>query len=107
MHKPKDTREIYIDSLSINSSNLESQLAAKSVSRSEIEKVLTFIDAGYMQRLEGIIYECNKDMMALEHVPSPLRLFIDCLAESAKALQLSPQSHQLIQGYVSSWEDWM
>lgn len=107
MHRPKETRDIYVDSLSINSSTLESQLAAKSVSRSEIEKVLTFIDAWYMQRLEGIVSECDKDMMALERVPSPLRLFIDCLAESAKALQLSPQSHELVQRYVSSWEDWM
>lgn len=107
MYKPKETKDIYVDSLSINSANLENLLISKSVSRNEIEKILNSIDSGYMLRLEGIIRECDRDMMALERVPSPLRLFIDCLAESDKAMDLSPQSRQLVHNYVAAWEDWM
>lgn len=107
MYKPKETRQIYIDSLSINSSNLESQLSGQTVPTGEIEQILSSIKREYGNRLEGIILECDKDMMALERVPSPLRLFIDCLAESDKSLQLSQSSRQLIKGYVSAWEDWM
>jgi hypothetical protein len=107
MYKPKETKEIYVDSLSVNSSNLEKQLRAKSVPEDEIRKMLLSVDAGYTQRLEGIVRECDKDMMALERVPSPLRLFIDCLEESEKSLQLSPESRRLVHTYVSAWEDWM
>jgi hypothetical protein len=107
MYKPKETKDIYVDSLSINSSNLEKQLVAKSVSKDEIRKIISSVDAGYRQRLEGIVHECDKDMMVLERVPSPLRLFIDCLEESEKTMQLSQESRRLVQGYISAWEDWM
>ena len=107
MYKPKETRQIYIDSLSINSSNLERQLSGQRVPLAEVEQILSSIEREYGTRLEGIIFECDKDMMALERVPSPLRLFIDCLAESDKSLQLSRSSRQLIRGYVSAWEEWM
>jgi hypothetical protein len=107
MYKPKETKEIYVDSLSVNSSNLEKQLQAKSVSEDEIKRIIKSIDSGYMQRLEGIVHECDKDMMALERVPSPLRLFIDCLEESERTMQLSQESRQLVLSYVSAWEDWM
>jgi hypothetical protein len=46
-------------------------------------------------------------MMALEHVPSPLRLFVDCLAEVQKSMNLSQPSKTLLQQYASAWEDWM
>ena len=107
MYKPKETRQIYLDSLSINTSNLEKQLSGQRVPSDEVEQILSSIKHEYDTRLEGIIYECDKDMMALERVPSPLRLFIDCLAESDKSLQLSQSSRRLIQGYVSAWEEWM
>jgi hypothetical protein len=107
MYKPKETRQIYIDSLSINASNLERQLSGQSVPPGEIQQILNSIAHEFGDRLEGIVFECDKDMMALERVPSPLRLFIDCLAESDRSLQLSHSSRQLIKGYVSAWEDWM
>jgi hypothetical protein len=107
MYKPKETKQIYIDSLSINSSNLKKQLSGQRVPPDEVERILSSIKLEYGTRLEGIIYECDKDMMALERVPSPLRLFIDCLAESDKSLQLSHSSRELIHGYVSAWEEWM
>jgi len=107
MYKPKETKQIYIDSLSINSSNLERQLSGQGVPPGEIQQILNSIAHEFDDRLEGIISECDKDMMALERVPSPLRLFIDCLAESDRSLQLSRSSRQLIKGYVSAWEDWM
>jgi hypothetical protein len=107
MHKPKETKEIYVDSLSVNSSNLEKQLQAETVPKEEIDRILRSVEAGYMQRLEGIVHECDKDMMALERVPSPLRLFIDCLEESERSMQLSQESSRLVLRYVSAWEDWM
>jgi hypothetical protein len=107
MHKPKETKEIYVDSLSINSSNLERQLREQTISPLEINEILAAINSKYTQRVESIIEECNKDMMALERVPSPLRLFIECLAESDRSLKLSSRSQRLIRGYVSSWEEWM
>ncbi|MGI0037770.1 MAG: hypothetical protein ACRD99_05380 [Nitrososphaera sp.] len=107
MYKPKDTEQIYTDSLSVNSSNLEKELSGRRVPPAEIEQILKSIESEYGDRLKGISYECDKDMMALERVPSPLRLFIDCLAESDKSLQLSQASRQLIRGYVSAWEEWM
>ena len=107
MYKPKETREIYVDSLSVNSSNLKKQLQAKSVSEEEIRRILQSVNEGYTQRLEGIVRECDKDMMALERVPSPLRLFIDCLEDSERSMQLSSESRRLIHTYVSAWEDWM
>ena len=107
MHKPKDTKEIYVDSLNVNSSNLEKQLASKTVSNAEIRDIMSSVDGHYRRRLDSIVDEYQKDMMALEHVPSPLRLFIECLEESDKSLSLSPQSRHLIRRYVSAWEDWM
>jgi hypothetical protein len=46
-------------------------------------------------------------MMALEYVPSPLKLFVDCLADVQKSHSLSSQASRLIQHYTSAWEDWM
>ena len=107
MYKPKDTKEIYVDSLNVNSSNLEKQLAGKAVSSGEIGEILQSVDSRYKRRLNSIVEEYEKDMMALEHVPSPLRLFIDCLAESDQSMSLSPPSRRLIQQYISAWEEWM
>ena len=96
-----------MDSLSVNSSNLGRQLKQKSVPAKEIEEILSSIDSRYRERLADIVTECQQNMMALETVPSPLRLFIDCMAESGKLLNLSMPSRQLIQRYISAWEDWM
>jgi hypothetical protein len=46
-------------------------------------------------------------MMALEHVPSPLKLFVDCLAQVQNSLSLSSPASRLIQRYAAAWEDWM
>jgi hypothetical protein len=40
-------------------------------------------------------------------VPSPLKLFVDCLAHTQTSLSLSPPARGLIQQYTSAWEDWM
>ncbi len=36
-----------------------------------------------------IITLCDKDMMALEYVPSPLKLFVDCIAHVQESLSVS------------------
>jgi hypothetical protein len=107
MYKPKSTREIYIESLSINSASIEKQLADQSVLTEEIRSILDFVSKIYHENVERIITLCDKDMMALEYVPSPLKLFVDCLAQVQKSLNLSSPASRLIQRYTSAWEDWM
>jgi hypothetical protein len=107
MYKPKSTREIYIESLSINSANIERQLADQSVLSEEIKSILDFVSKMYCENVERIVTLCDKDMMALEYVPSPLKLFVDCLAHVQKSLSLSSAAIRLIQRYTSAWEDWM
>jgi hypothetical protein len=107
MYKPKSTREIYIESLSINSASIEKQLAGQSILSEEIRSILDFVSKIYHENVERIITLCDKDMMALEFVPSPLKLFVDCLAQVQKSLSLSSPASRLIQRYTSAWEDWM
>ncbi len=84
MYKPKSTREIYIESLSINSASIERQLADQSILSDEIRSILDSVSKMYRENVERIVTMCDKDMMALEYVPSPLKLFVDCLAHAAK-----------------------
>jgi hypothetical protein len=107
MYKPKSTREIYIESLSINSASIEKQLADQSALSGEIRSILNFVSKMYLENVERIVLLCDKDMMALEYVPSPLKLFVDCLAQAQKSLSLSSPASRLIQQYAAAWEDWM
>jgi hypothetical protein len=107
MYKPKSTREIYIESLSINSASVEKQLADQSVLTEETRRILDFVSKIYRENVERIIILCDKDVMALEYVPSPLKLFVDCLAQVQKSLSLSSPASRLIQRYAAAWEDWM
>lgn len=107
MYKPRDTRDIYDESLSINSSNLRKQLADQSVQQQEIQSIIDSASKMYDQHVGSIVEECGRDMMALERVPSPLKLFLDCLAKTKDSLALSPPARRLIELYVSAWEDWM
>lgn len=107
MYKPKSTREIYIESLYINSASIEKQLANRSVLSEEIRGILDFVSKIYCGNVDRIVTLCDRDMMALEYVPSPLKLFIDCLAHVQKSLSLSSSANKLIQQYTSAWEDWM
>jgi hypothetical protein len=107
MYKPKSTKDVYTDSLSINSGSLAKQLAEQSVSTGEINNIIQEIEKKYNENLNGILEQCNRDMMALERVPSPLRLFINCLEYIDQSFDLSPRSRALIKQYTSAWEDWM
>jgi hypothetical protein len=107
MYKPRATRDIYVESLSVNSDTLKKQMADKGVAASEIQGIMDAVARLYNEQLEKIVEECDRDMMALERVPSPLKLFIECLAQAQKSLSLSGASRQLIQQYLSAWEDWM
>jgi hypothetical protein len=107
MYKPKSTREIYTESLSINSASIEKQLADQSVLSDEIMNITDFVSKAYRENVDRIVKLCDEDIMALEHAPSPLKLFVDCLAQAQKSLNLSPPAHRLIQQYISAWEDWM
>jgi hypothetical protein len=107
MYKPKSTREIYNESLSINSASIEKQLADESVPAHEIKSILDFVSEKYLRDVDRIVTLCDKDMTALEYVPSPLKVFVDCLAQAQKSLSLSSPAQWLIQRYTSAWEDWM
>jgi hypothetical protein len=107
MYKPRATRDIYIESLSINTASIERQLQDKSVSTEEIRNIIDAVGKRYRENVDRIVEECDRDMMALEHVPSPLKLFVGCLADAQKSLSLSQPAQELLQNYVSAWEDWM
>lgn len=107
MYKPKSTRDIYMESLSVNSASIEKQLADQSVPAGEIKSFLDAVSKLYQENVDRIVEECDKDMMALERVPSPLKLFVDCLAQVEKSRSLSPPARALVQRYASAWEDWM
>jgi hypothetical protein len=107
MYKPKSTKEIYIESLSINSASIEKQLADQSVLPDEIRTIIDSVSKIYCENVDSIVKLCDKDIMALEQVPSPLKLLVDCLAHAQKSLSLSPPAIRLIQQYTSALEDWM
>lgn len=107
MYKPRATRDIYVDSLSINSASIERQLEDKSVAASEIRSIIDAVGKRYRENVDMIVEECDRDIMALERVPSPLKLFIDCLATARKAMNLSQAAQTLIEQYTAAWEDWM
>jgi hypothetical protein len=104
--KPKPVREHYTESLAVNSENLAKQLSAESVPMDEIKRIIVSISTSYLASTEKIVQECELDMMALEHVPSPLRLFVDSMALAMKS-NVSPAASALMKRYVSAWEDWM
>ncbi len=107
MYKPKSTRDIYMESLSINSASVEKQLADQSVPAGEIKRFVDAVSKMYRENVGRIVEECDRDMMALERVPSPLKLFVDCLAQPQKSMGLSQPTRALVQQYTSAWEDWM
>jgi hypothetical protein len=106
-HKPKPVRDHYTESLEVNSKNLSKQLADKSVPATEARAILDAISRTYLSEAEKIVQECERDMMALERVPSPLRLFVDSIAQALKTAKTSPAASELLKKYVSAWEDWM
>ena len=71
MYKPKSTREIYIESLSINSASIEKQLTEESIQTEEIWSIQDFVSEIYLKDVERIVTLCDKDMTALEYVKSP------------------------------------
>jgi len=107
MYKPKSTRDIYVESLSVNSASLEKQLADQSVPPRELKSLIDAVGKMYRENVDRILEECDKDMMALERVPSPLKLFVDCLAHAQKSMTLSQPARALLERYASAWEDWM
>lgn len=96
-----------MESLSVNSASLEKQLEDKSVPVREIKSIMELVGKRYHENVDAIVEECDRDMMALERVPSPLKLFVDCLAEAQKSLNLSNPAEALLQQYTAAWEDWM
>lgn len=107
MYKPRATRDIYGESFSVNSASLEKQLADRTVPPREIKVIIDAVVRMYSEKVDSIVKECDRDMMELEYVPSPLKLFVDCLARAQKSVDLSQPARVLLQLYTSAWEDWM
>ncbi|MEO9363763.1 MAG: hypothetical protein ABI348_07675 [Nitrososphaera sp.] len=80
-------------------------MSAESVPGEEIQRILSSISRLYLAETEKIVLECEKDMMALERVPSPLKLFVDSIAQVKSTV--SPAASELMKRYVSAWEEWM
>ncbi|MEO9295088.1 MAG: hypothetical protein ABI347_05760 [Nitrososphaera sp.] len=106
MHRPKPVRDHYTESLQINSENMARQLVEASVPQEETTRILGEISLLYMAEVDKIVAECERDMMALEKVPAPLKLFVECIAQVNSG---SPPAaaRQLLEKYVAAWEDWM
>lgn len=104
MHKPKPVRDHYTESLAVNSENLKKQMAEVGVQDGEADVIMKSISDAYMREVENIVKHCEADMMALEEVPSPLKLFVDSIAVAGPK---SPAATDLLGKYVSAWEDWM
>lgn len=107
MYKPKSTKDIYMDSLSVNARSLEKQLADQSVSSGEINSITDVVGKMYRDDVDKIVAECNNDMLALERVPSPLKLFVECLARAQESMDLSLPASAMLKRYTLAWEDWM
>jgi hypothetical protein len=104
-HKPKPVRDHYTESLATNSQNLARQLAG-SVQEAEVKAIIDSISAIYLREVGRIAGECERDIMALERVPSPLGLFVSCISQVVRDVR-SPKAAELLQKYVAAWEDWM
>lgn len=104
--RPKPVRDHYTESLATNSQNLSRQLADASVPESETNKIINAISSSYLKETEKIAEKCERDIMALEKVPSPLGLFVSCISRVAPDVK-SPAAADLLQKYVAAWEDWM
>lgn len=107
MHKPKPVRDHYTESLAVNSESLARQLAEEGVSEEDARKIMYAISDLYLREVEKIAEECETDMMALEKVPSPLKLFVDSIAKAKAVWPPSAAAAALLDRYVAAWEDWM
>ena len=103
---PKPVRDHYTESLAVNSKNLARQLAGASVPGADAKAIIDAISVVYLKEVEKIADECERDIMALEKVPSPLGLFISCISQIIKDARSSSAVH-LLQNYVAALEDWM
>lgn len=106
-HKPKPVQDHYVESFSINSKDLSKRLKEKSVSEEEIKRIVDLVSDPYFEKVQEIVAECNKDMMALERVPSPLKLFVDCVGLARKSIGSESSASALLEKYALAWEDWM
>ena len=107
MYKSRSTKDIYTESLSVNSATVEKQLTEYSVPIGEIKRLINAVSKMYREKVDMIVQEFDRDMMALERAPSPLKLFIDGLGKAQKSMRLSQPTRVLVQRYTSAWEDWM
>ena len=84
-HKPKPVEDHYKESFNVNILFLSKHLASKLVPEQEIGDIVNSISSRYFGNVVEFVEECNRDLMQLEYVPSPLKLLIDCIAQSQQA----------------------
>ena len=69
MYKPKSTKQIYIESLSINFASIENSLLTSRFI-TEIRSIIDFVSKAYRENVDRIVKLCDDDIIALESVPS-------------------------------------
>ncbi len=94
MYKPKFRRVIYIEPISVNSASVENSLPASPYWK-EIKIIVDTVSKMYRENVDSIVQECNKDATALERVPSPLKLFVDCFSQLQKSMSRSAPARAL------------
>lgn len=57
MHRPRATRDIYVESFSVNSSSLEKQLADQPVPQSEIKSIIDAVGRMYLEGADRIVVD--------------------------------------------------
>lgn len=137
IYKPKPIGDHYTESFTVNSSTLVKQLRDNQVRDNEIDRIIDFISKIYCTHLSKILADYEKDSMSLENAPSPLKLFIDCIAQYIESanhsnsftiktdinspssvstnrdkndisyIQISKYALVILKNYTKAWEDWM
>lgn len=57
MHRPRATRDTYVESFSVNSSSLEKQLADQPVPQSEIKSIIDAVGRMYLEGADRIVVD--------------------------------------------------
>ena len=105
-HKPKSVREIYTDSIGINLASLQKDMADHGLGNEEVGRAAQILSEAYSERMREIEILCGKDPVALESVPSPLELLMECIERTSNATMVSPGVAAFLGKYLAAIKEW-